>query len=593
MNEDLSLSAVIQAALELPDLRAQTLQVYEELLRLQQKVLVAETLLGTPPAAALLEANEELVLTLLGSQTDAGTAELARIGLAGLHAEANAAQQQLDSEQAAQLVEANEQLIFATLNAQSDAQSAARELQEMSRLAEIDLLTGLPNRLLLIDRFTHAIANAKRRRERLALLFLDLDQFKQINDTLGHAAGDEVLKCAALCLSSSVRDSDTVSRHGGDEFLILLAEVSQMADVMLVANKVIAALATPKRVGDQLLCLAASIGISVYPDDGDNADTLIARADAAMYRAKKQGLGGFVFYENEPEPDEAPPVATPPSLLVSLPPSDNERRRGLRRVADEELVQTTQSAQQGQASAEQGQRRQRAFLVRLAHELHHPPTPMRTAQARLARMAVDEPSLPLVHAVVERQVVHMARLLDDLLDITPRSRGELSLRRERVAIALIIEQAVKACRPAIVARQQQFSLQRLDAGLEVLGDPARLVQIFSNLLDNASKYTPNGGDIALSVVLQQLQIVVTVADTGMGIAAEALPTIFAPYIADAPAAACYGDGLGIGLTVVRELVEAHGGQVKAHSAGSGLGSQFVVSLPLLGLPPFSHGAGPL
>jgi diguanylate cyclase (GGDEF)-like protein len=201
-----------------------------------------------------------------------------------------------DSRENSLLLEANAELVQAALRARSDAESATQALNEASRAVGIDVVTELPTRVLLLDRFAHAIAEAKRHRSRLAMLFLDLDDFKQINDRLGHAVGDQALRHVAQCLVSAVRESDTVSRHGGDEFVILVAEMTLASDAMRVANQVIAALDTPWRVGTHVLRLRASIGISIYPDDGDNAATLLERADAAMYRAKRRGRAGFVFY---------------------------------------------------------------------------------------------------------------------------------------------------------------------------------------------------------------------------------------------------------------------------------------------------------
>jgi diguanylate cyclase len=241
----------------------------------------------------------------------------ARNDLTRLHHEVVEAEDRVVSTNAAQLLEANEQLVVSTLRAQVDVATSADELKEVSRLAELDALTGLPNRALLLDRFTQAIAHAKRNKTWLALLFLDLDNFKKINDTLGHAVGDQALKLAACCLVSAVREEDTVSRHSGDEFLILLAEVAQASDAVLVAEKVIAALGHAGRVGNHDLCLTASIGISVYPNDGDDAPTLIDRADAAMYLAKKHGLGSFVFHGQEPKGDQS--LSTPVSHRMGNP----------------------------------------------------------------------------------------------------------------------------------------------------------------------------------------------------------------------------------------------------------------------------------
>jgi diguanylate cyclase (GGDEF)-like protein len=271
------------------------------------------------------------------------------------------------SSQADRLVEANERLVIAALRAQTDAETAARALKEAARLAERDALTELPNRVLLLDRFAHAIANAKRHGGRLALLFLDIDNFKQINDSLGHAVGDQVLKLAAHCLVSSIRGVDTVSRHGGDEFLILLTEVSQASDAVLVADKVVAALAAPSLVGEHVLRLAASIGISIYPDDGEDADTLIDRADAAMYRAKRQGLGRFVLYGEEPASERGLKSAleSPRQLLAryELALAEHERRHAQLREANERLVLAALGAQEQQAAAEMALRRRTELLA--------------------------------------------------------------------------------------------------------------------------------------------------------------------------------------------------------------------------------------
>jgi len=194
-----------------------------------------------------------------------------------------------------QLVEANEQLVLATLNAQTDLEMRTAALEKVSRAAEIDPLTQLPNRILLLDRLTHAIATAKRNRTHLALLFLDLNGFKEINDSLGHIAGDQVLQRVAYCLTSSVREVDTVSRYGGDEFLVLLAEVTQASDAVLITRKILIALDTPFPIENKWLSLKASIGISFYPKHGEDIDALISHADSAMYVAKKNQLGHFIY----------------------------------------------------------------------------------------------------------------------------------------------------------------------------------------------------------------------------------------------------------------------------------------------------------
>jgi len=202
-----------------------------------------------------------------------------------------------------QLREANGHLVIAALQAEATAETAARDLGELARSSQRDALTDTPNRALMLDRMERALATARRRKTCIAVVFLDLDQFKQINDTLGHTVGDRVLQLVARRLESVVRDSDTVSRHGGDEFLMLLTGISRSSDAALIANKIIEALAAPSRVDEHVLHLSASIGIAVYPEDGQAAATLIDRADAAMYRSKKNGLGRFEFHSAE-LPDE-------------------------------------------------------------------------------------------------------------------------------------------------------------------------------------------------------------------------------------------------------------------------------------------------
>ncbi|MEF8719011.1 MAG: EAL domain-containing protein [Candidatus Accumulibacter necessarius] len=167
---------------------------------------------------------------------------------------------------------------------------------KMAHLAHHDFLTGLPNRALLTERLSQAIGLARRRGKQVALLFVDLDYFKHINDSLGHAVGDQVLQSAARRLSACVRTTDTVCRQGGDEFVILLAEIEQPQDAALVAEKLLVALAEPQLIGQHEIHVTLSIGISVYPDDGIDGDTVMENADAAMYHAKASGRNNYQFF---------------------------------------------------------------------------------------------------------------------------------------------------------------------------------------------------------------------------------------------------------------------------------------------------------
>ncbi|APW39265.1 hypothetical protein RD110_20290 [Rhodoferax koreense] len=212
----------------------------------------------------------------------------ARGVLAALHAQISTARARLDQGDSAQLREANARLVVAAMQQKDQTDSALQALDALARSAELDGLTQLPNRALMLDRFTQAIAKARRQHTRLALLFIDLDGFKQINDSLGHAAGDDVLRQTARRLTGSVRDVDTVSRHGGDEFLILLADVAQKADAVRVADKLSLAMSASMLVNGHELHLSVSVGICIYPDEGAEPEALIACADAAMYRAKRR-----------------------------------------------------------------------------------------------------------------------------------------------------------------------------------------------------------------------------------------------------------------------------------------------------------------
>jgi diguanylate cyclase (GGDEF)-like protein len=178
--------------------------------------------------------------------------------------------------------------------------SAARALAEQfAHLAEHDSLTGLPNRLLLNDRLNHAIAAADHTKSLMAVLFLDLDGFKHINDSLGHSSGDKLLKSVAERLQDCVRTPDTVSRQGGDEFVVLLQDIRNAEDAAHTAGRLLKGVMEPHSVESREIHVTASIGISVFPDDGRNAETLIKNADAAMYRAKESSRHSYRFFKPE------------------------------------------------------------------------------------------------------------------------------------------------------------------------------------------------------------------------------------------------------------------------------------------------------
>jgi len=197
------------------------------------------------------------------------------------------------------LRDANEALVVAMVRTQTMVESVEAARAQMSHMATHDFLTGLPNRALLTDRLTQAILHTQRSGKRVALMYLDLDHFKHVNDSLGHDVGDALLQAVAARLRDNVRQSDTVCRQGGDEFVVLLAEVDAASDAAQSAHKLMSALTEPYAVGEHRLHLTLSVGISIHPDDASDVETMMRNADTAMYHAKRQGRNQFALFTPE------------------------------------------------------------------------------------------------------------------------------------------------------------------------------------------------------------------------------------------------------------------------------------------------------
>jgi signal transduction histidine kinase len=230
-------------------------------------------------------------------------------------------------------------------------------------------------------------------------------------------------------------------------------------------------------------------------------------------------------------------------------------------------------------------RRKDEFLAMLAHELRNPLAPIAFAAQLLKTGNLPDAQVNLQHEVIERQIRHMARLLDDLLEVSRITRGKIALRREVVDLRAIAAQAVDSQRALAESRGQDLLLENHGAPLPVHGDATRLDQVFRNLLHNASKFTGLGGHIIVSLRLEGQRddepwAVVLVRDSGIGISAEMLPRVFELFSQADQSLARQDGGLGIGLAMVKNLIEMHGGSVEAHSAGRDQGSEFVVRLPL-------------
>ena len=228
---------------------------------------------------------------------------------------------------------------------------------------------------------------------------------------------------------------------------------------------------------------------------------------------------------------------------------------------------------------ETANQRKDQFLATLAHELRNPLAPIRTSLA-LLRLSRDGSPPAQVCDIMERQVNHMVRLVDDLLEVSRITRGKIELRRESVDLAAVISSAVETSRPLVDAAHHALTVELPAEPIVVDADAIRLAQVFSNLLNNAAKYTDPGGCISISVRREKDAAVVAVTDTGIGIPAQALPGVFDMFAQVNARDTRAQNGLGIGLTLVRSLVEMHGGSVTAASDGAGKGSEFVVRLPL-------------
>jgi signal transduction histidine kinase len=241
------------------------------------------------------------------------------------------------------------------------------------------------------------------------------------------------------------------------------------------------------------------------------------------------------------------------------------------------------------------------FLAVLAHELRNPLAPIRNAVEIMRRSALTDPQLAWSREVVERQVKHLTRLVDDLLDVSRITRGNINLSRETIPIATIVSRAIETIQPLITEQRHELVVEMSDDPLEVEGDLTRLTQVLGNLLNNAAKYTDPGGRIILSTRRQGMDVEIRVRDNGIGIPTELLPRLFQLFTqVDAAAHRAQG-GLGIGLALVRQLVQMHGGSVTAYSDGPSHGSEFLIRLPLRvrqrreimnpGIAPLSHANG--
>ena len=278
------------------------------------------------------------------------------------------------------------------------------------------------------------------------------------------------------------------------------------------------------------------------------------------------------------------------SVLVELYDQRRELQRLNRSLAEanttlqaekaQELERANRNLEQANEALRDADRHKDEFIAILAHELRNPLAPIRSAIDLVSLVPLEHPQLNWARDVIDRQTTHLSRLVDDLLDVSRISRGTIKLNKELLTLKTILDRSIEAAQPIIQAHKHELRVECSSHSATVIGDPIRLVQILSNLLNNAAKYMQTSGTIELRATLEDGHVVFAVKDSGIGLTSEALPKLFNLFSRVHNHSDNSPSGLGIGLALVRQLVELHGGRVTATSAGLNRGSEFTVRLPL-------------
>jgi PAS domain S-box-containing protein len=311
---------------------------------------------------------------------------------------------------------------------------------------------------------------------------------------------------------------------------------------------------------------------SIHPDDVEGVRAALAQSVqrgedySADYRVvQADGSVSWVSARGRLENDAGGQPLRMSGVLVDITP---------RKLLEEELrIRLAQLAE--------ADRRKDEFLATLAHELRNPLAPIRNSLEIMKMPRLDAATVQRTRDVMERQVHHLVRLVDDLLDVSRVMRGKINLRMESVEMATVVAQAVEMAQSLIEARGHRLALSLPEQSVLVNADSVRLTQVIGNLLTNSAKYTEPNGHIWLTVRAEAGEAVINVRDDGIGISSEMLPNVFELFVQADHASTKAAGGLGIGLTLVKNLVQMHGGTVEARSAGFGLGSEFTVRLPAL------------
>jgi len=282
------------------------------------------------------------------------------------------------------------------------------------------------------------------------------------------------------------------------------------------------------------------------------------------------------------------------SPTAQVPIKDMERLEALvldLREANASLTLASLDASTRESAAVDSHQRQTLFLAMLAHELRNPLAPIVTSADLLGRMEGTSPEVQALQGIIKRQSSHLSRLVDDLLDISRINSNKFRVCKQAMLLNQCLDQALETCQPELMAHKQALRLSLAIDGVWVYGDPTRLTQLFSNLILNASKFSPEGSPIYLSGQQEGQQVRVSVRDEGIGISPDKQPYVFDLFTQGAVGQGMMAKGLGLGLTLVRTIAQLHEGSVSLKSRGEGLGSEFLVTLPVMA-PPAEHAPVP-
>lgn len=384
----------------------------------------------------------------------------------------------------------------------------------------------------------------------------------------GRWEGDRLLHSRCFTL-------DVTERRRADEVRGLLAAVIESSEDAVI-TKSLEGVILSWNAGAE-----AMFGYSASETVGQSVDRIVPES----LREAERDILARVRRGERVEPFETLRVARGGEVLdvsLSLSPIRDETGHI---IGASSIARDISRRKELEASLRESDRRKDEFLAVLAHELRNPLAPIRNAVAALRLALPENDTLRRAGGIIERQVRQMTRLLDDLLDISRITHGKLELRRETVTLQSVLESALETSRPLLDAAAQPLSVRVPAEPIHLHADPVRMAQVFSNLLSNASKYSDPGAPIELVAVRDGDEVVVRLTDHGIGIAPEALPTLFEMFSQVSDARSRAQGGVGIGLALVKGLVELHGGDVAVRSEGVGRGSTFVVRLPVVAATP--------